>query len=401
MASPPVARVREDIAANAQLAPPPPLAAYPRVSRARIALVHDYLFEQGGAENVFLTFASLFPQAPIYTSVYNGSSVSADFAAYDVRPSFLQRLAREKRRAKALLPLYPLAFQTVDLTGYDLVLSSSSGFAKGVCAPVGARHVCYCHTPAHFIWDLPGYARSHDGGRFPAALLAAPLIPALKLWDCHTAQRVDTFIANSAHTAKRIACFYHREAEVLHPPVNLAAWKVSSAEGDYYLVVSRLVPYKRIDLAVRAFSRLGLPLRVIGDGPDRSRLQQLAGPCVRFEGRVTADVLAERYARCRALILPGVEDLGLTALEAQASGRPVIAYRAAGALETVVEGVTGAFFDEQTADALADIVRQVDVERFDSALIRGHAAEFDMPRFLARLLSLLERELAGGGRCLA
>jgi glycosyltransferase involved in cell wall biosynthesis len=379
------------------------VAHYPRLARARIALVHDYLFEAGGAEYVAGVLCQLFPQAPLYTSVVDPHTLSAEFAGRDLRTSFMQRLAHQKRYAKALLPLYPFAFAGFDFGGYDLVLSSSSGFAKDIHVPAGVSHVCYCHTPAHFIWDLHTYARSHARRGPPLDLLAAPLIPALKAWDRATARGVTTFIANSAHTKSRIAAVYRRDATVIYPPVDLTRWHTSDQLDDNYLVVSRLQPYKRVDLAVRACTALGLPLRVVGDGPDRERLLSLAGPTVTFEGRVPFDVLRQRYARCRALILPGSEDLGLTALEAQASGRPVIALRAGGALETVAEGSTGVFFDLHDPDALARVLRSFDPLAFDPVAIRAHAATFDVPIFGEHLLALLEtvlaeRSLSGRGR---
>jgi glycosyltransferase involved in cell wall biosynthesis len=374
---------------------PAPISSdrYPRLANARIALIHDYLFEQGGAEYVVAVLCDLFPKAPLYTSILDRERVSPIFARREVRTSFMQRLVQRKSRARALLPLYPLAFRSFDLADFDIVLSSSSAFAKGITVPDHLPHVCYCHTPAHFIWDLPAYAQSHAQGGFPLDLLAAPLVPALKAWDRRTSRRVEAFLANSAHTAARIADLYGRRADVLHPPVDLAAWSPCAQVDEYYLIVSRLLPYKRIDVAVRAFAQLGLPLRVVGDGPDRQRLQSLAGPSVTFEGRIATEALRERYARCRALILPGSEDLGLTALEAQASGRPVIAYRAGGALETVIEGVTGAFFDSQTPEALAAVIQRFAWESFDPVAVRANAARFDISVFCEGLLAYLERLL--------
>lgn len=366
---------------------------YPLLANARVALVHDYLFEQGGAEQVVAVLCDLFPDAPLYTSILDAERVSPVFARREIRTSFMQRLARRKSHARALLPLYPLAFRSFDLADFDIVLSSSSAFAKGVSVPDHIPHVCYCHTPAHFIWDLPRYAQSHLWGSFPLDMLATPLVPALKAWDRRTSRGVTAFLANSAHTAARITDLYGRSAEVLHPPVNVAAWSPCAQVDDYYLVVSRLLPYKRIDVAVRAFTQLGLPLRVIGDGPDRQRLQSLAGPSVTFEGHVAIQTLRERFARCRAFILPGSEDLGLTALEAQASGRPVIAYRSGGALETITEGVTGAFFDSQTPEALATLIKRFAWDSFDPAAMRANAAQFDVSVFCEGLLAYLERLL--------
>lgn len=371
----------------------PLLAEYPHLQAARIALVHDYLFEQGGAENVVEALAGMLPQAPLYTSIYDPGSVSFAFASHEVHTSFLQHICRQKQRAKALLPLYPLAFRSLDLTGFDLVLSSSSGFALGAHPSVGARHVCYCHSPAHFIWDLHEYVQSRGSGQVPVALVAAPFVPLLKAWDVHAAHQVQHFVANSAHTAARVAHLYGRRAHVIPPPIRLRDWHLADTIGEYYLIVSRLLPYKRIDLAIQACNELRAPLRIVGDGPDRTRLQRLAGPTITFEGRIPRHVLARRYATCRAVILPGNEDLGITALEAQASGRPVIVYAASGAAETIIEGVTGTVFHEQSADALADRLRSLDVAAFEPQAARAHAAEFDIAHFRQRMLSLLENVL--------
>jgi glycosyltransferase involved in cell wall biosynthesis len=371
-----------------------PLARFPHLARARVALVHDYLFEAGGAEYVAGVLCQLFPDAPLYTSIVDPRTLAPAFTGHELRTSFMQRITHQKRFAKALLPLYPFAFRRFDFSAYDLIVSSSSGFAKDVRVPPGVTHVCYCHTPAHFIWDLNTYARSHASRGLPLDLLVAPLLPALRAWDRATAQSVAAFVANSAHTRSRIATVYGRDATVIYPPIELSAWHTSSERDDYFLVVSRLLPYKRVDLAVRACTALGLPLRVVGAGPDRERLQAIAGPTVVFEGRVATEVLRQRYARCQAFILPGAEDLGLTALEAQAAGRPVIALRAGGALETVREGTTGAFFDAPEPEALAEILRTFDSTAFDPAVIRAHAASFDVGVFSERLLALLDGVLA-------
>ena len=395
MGMPPPASERERLdATSASQALAGLRARFPRLARARVALVHDYLFEAGGAEYVAGVLCRLFPDAPLYTSLLDPNTLTPDFASHDIRTSFMRHLAHQKRFAKALLPLYPFAFRSFDFRAYDLVVSSSSGFAKDIRVPAGVRHVCYCHTPAHFIWDLDTYARSHASGGPPLELLATPLVPALKAWDRATARTVDAFVANSAHTRARISQVYGRDATVIYPPVDLRMWQPSDELDDSFLVVSRLQPYKRIDLAVRACTALELPLRVVGDGPDRERLQALAGPTISFEGRVPLDALRQRYARCQALILPGSEDLGLTALEAQASGRPVIALRAGGALETVAEDVSGAFFDHPDTDALVNVLRDFNPRAFDPLAIRAHAATFDIGVFGQRLLELLDGVLA-------
>jgi glycosyltransferase involved in cell wall biosynthesis len=365
--------------------------AYPAVrselAGLRVALVHDYLFEQGGAENVVEVFCELFPNAPLFTSIWDHATVSPAFATRDVRTSFMQKLIRRKRYAKALLPLYPLAFEQFDFAGFDLVLSSSSGFAKDIRPGARAVHVCYCHTPARFLWDFGNYLKV--GGVGLMGKLAQPLIGPLRWWDRHTVARVDTFVANSRNTAARIQRIYGRASTVIYPPIDLRQWYISETVEDYYLVVSRLLPYKRIDIVIEAFNRLGKPLVIVGAGPDMRRLQYMAGAQVHFLGRVPRERLHQLYARAAALILPGAEDLGLTALEAQASGRPVIAYGAGGALETVVDGVTGRFFTEQTATSLLATLAQFNPAGYDPQQLRRHAAAFDKGAFKQRIAALI------------
>ncbi len=352
----------------------------------KVALVHDYLFEQGGAENVFEVMAGMFPDAPIYTSIYDPETVSPAFRVREVRTSFLQRVTRDKERAKRLLPLYPLAFGRMKLRGYDLVLSSSSSFAKGIDAG-GARHVCYCHTPPRFLWQTDRYIEQVRRPWKRTALRLATGM--LRARDRRDADSVTTFIANSRVTQGRIARVYRRDATVVNPPIDIGEFHRSDAVGDYYLIVSRLIPYKRADIVIESCNRLGLPLVVVGDGPDFARLEGLAGPTVTMRGRLPRREVVDLLARCRALVFPGEEDFGLTPLEAMASGRPVIAYRAGGALETVVEGATGAFFDARTADSVARALRRFDASHYDPARIRAHAASFDRACFEERLRRLL------------
>jgi len=358
----------------------------------RVALVHDYLFEQGGAENVVEVLCELFPDAPLFTSVWDRSMVSATFATRDVRTSFLQRLSRRKRYARALLPLYPLAFDRFDFQAFDLVLSSSSGFAKDIRPGKGTIHICYCHTPARFLWDFGSYLKA--GGENLMGVLARPLIGPLRWWDRYTAARVDVFIANSLNTAARIQRCYGRPATVIYPPIDLQQWRISDTVEDYYLIVSRLLPHKHIDVVIEAFNRFKKPLVIVGAGQDMRRLQRMGNGQISFLGRVPQPQLRELYARAAALILPGAEDLGLTALEAQASGRPVIAYGAGGALETVIDGVTGCFFPEQTAESLLDTLARFNPRQYDPWELRRHAATFDKARFKQRIISLIATSLS-------
>ncbi len=358
----------------------------------RVALVHDYLNQPGGAEKVVEVFTEMFPGAPIYTSVYDPRAMPDVWRGLDIRTSFMQSIWRGVSGAKMLLPLFPSAFESFDLREYDLVLSSTTAFAKGVITQPETCHVCYCNSPARFLWRYHDYVR-HE--RFPPGtqrflpLLATPL----RMWDYNAAQRVDYFIAGSHNAGRRIAKHYRRESDVVQAPIEVSRFSPSEQVEDYFLVVSRLQAYKAIHLAVEACSRLDLPLRVIGDGPDRPRLQAMAGASVRFLGRLPDDQVRRQMARARALIVPGEEDYGLAPLEAQASGRPVIAYRAGGALETIREGSTGLYFDEPTVDSLAQVLARFE-DSFDPAVVRAHAQAFDTAVFKQRLYQVLAQRYA-------
>ncbi len=358
----------------------------------KVALVHDYLNQMGGAERVLLALHELYPDAPIYTSIYAPQRVDPAFGRLDIRASFMQRLPLVTRHHQPFLPLYPLAFERLDLRAYDLILSSSSAFAKGGIAPPGALHICYCHTPMRWAWSYQDYIAGERVGPLPRLLLPL-LMRRLRAWDQATARRVDHFIANSPLVAQRIASYYQREAVVIPPPVETVNYSLAPVQENFFLIVSRLVPYKRIDLAIEAFNRLRLPLKIIGIGRDRARLERLAGPTITFLGWLPDAQVRDYLARCRALIHPGAEDFGLTPLEAQASGRPVIAYGAGGALSSVIEGVTGLFFRERSPSALAEAVQRFRPDQFDPQTIRHHAEEFDIRRFQQRVARFIQASL--------
>ena len=351
---------------------------------ARIAIVHDYLNQMGGAERVLEVLHEVFPTAPIYTSMYAPALVSPAFGQMEVHTSFMQRLPFATRRHQAFLPFYPAAFEQFDLSGYDVVLSMSSAWSKGVVTPPETCHVCYCLTPMRFAWQSHAYAAQERIPRW-AGWLLPHILTWLRTWDVTTAQRVDAFVAISRAVAMRIGKYYRRSATVIHPPVDTQRYAPADSHDDYFLVVSRLVPYKRIDLAVRACTELGLPLKVVGAGRDRARLEAVAGPTVEFLGRLPDATIRELMARCRAFLFPGEEDFGLTPLEAQASGRPVIALARGGALETVVDGVTGRLFPEPTVAALATALTGLRDTDFDARTIRRHAVRFDTSHFKRRL----------------
>ena len=351
----------------------------------RVAIVHDWLNQAGGAEVVLRALKSMFPNAPVYTSIYWPDAVP-DMRGWDIRVSFMDRLPGVHRHHQPYLPLYPLAFERFDLRDYDLVLSNKSGFCHGVITPPETRHLCYCLTPTRYLWQTEAYLRREQVGALGRAGLRL-VLPWLRRWDRRAArERVDAFAAISREIQARIRRFYGRDAVVIYPPVDVRRFQPSrNGIGDYFLVLSRLVPYKRLDLAIQAFNKLGLPLVVIGDGRDRPHLEAMAGPNIRFLGRQPDHVVREYLAHCQALVFPGYEDFGLTPVEAQAAGRPVIAYAAGGALDTVIDGVTGTFFHEQTSEALAEAVARFDARRFDPCVIREHARRFDLSHFQQRL----------------
>jgi glycosyltransferase involved in cell wall biosynthesis len=359
----------------------------------RVALVHDRLNEMGGSDRMLLTFHEIFPHAPIYTAIYAPKAMDRRFRDLDIRTSFMQRLPGVLRHHQPYLPVYPFAFEFMDLREYDLVISSSFAFAKGVLTRPDALHICYCHTPMRWAWRYEDYVEREQLGRFARALLP-PIITWLRHWDYVTSSRVDYYIANSPTVAARIAKFYRREAAVIPPPTETSRYSVAPTHDDYFLIVSRLIPYKRIDLAVEAFTRLGLPLRIIGSGRNEKQLKRLAGKNIKFLGQLPDAAVRDHMARCRALIFPGEEDFGMTPVEAQASGRPVIAYGAGGALSSVIEGETGAFFREQTVESLIEAVQNFRDDQFDPQRIRRHAEEFDTQRFKDRVSHFVEAKVA-------
>lgn len=360
---------------------------------ARVALVHDWLNQIGGAEDVLERLVEMFPEAPIYTSMYWRQGMPPAYRDWDVRTTWMDRLPGIHRHHQPYLPLYPAAFGRLDVSHHDLVLSNKSGFCHGVRTG-DAIHVCYCLAPTRYVWDFEAYAAREA---LPGALKAAlhPLIATLRRWDYRAAQRVDHFIAISHEIQDRIQRYYHRDSAIIHPPVETHRFRPSTEHDDYYLIVSRLVPYKRIDLAVRAFNRLGRPLLVAGDGRDRDALEAVAGPHVTFLGHVPDEELPALFARCRAYVLPGSEDFCIAPVQAQAAGRPVIAYGAGGALDTVISGGTGVFFYEQTPDALAEAVRAFDPEGIDPQACCTNAERFAVGIFREKLQEFLLEQVSG------
>ena len=371
----------------------------------RVALIHDWLTGMRGGERCLEVFCELFPDADLFTLLHVPGSVSPVIERHRIVTSFVQRLPWAARRYRYYLPLFPAAVEAFDLRGYDLVLSSSHCVAKGARPAAGGTHVSYCLTPMRYVWDLYD---DYFGDRASPLVRAAmpPIAARLRRWDRRSSARVGRFVAISRHVAARIARCYDRTADVVYPPVDVARFGVAGDDaGEFYLVVSALVPYKRIDLAIEAMRRLGLRLLVVGSGPEERRLRKLAGPDVEFLGwRPDAEV-AELYRRCRAVLFPGCEDFGIVPLEAMAAGRPVIAFAAGGALETVVapggaDPPTGLFFETQTVDALVEAIRRLEsgAVAFAPKALRARAEDFDRPRFKERVAALIGTSLAGSAR---
>lgn len=362
----------------------------------RVALVHDWLNQMGGAENVLEEFVEMFPGAPIFTSMYGPDKMPDLYRALPIRTTFMQRLPGILDRHQVYLALYPAAFQSTDLSEFDLILSNKSGFCHGVRSRRGERravHVCYCLTPTRFLWLYEQYReRERIGGLLDLGL--KPLLAMLRRWDFAAAQRVDYFIAISTVVQERIRRIYDRESVVVHPPVDTRRFTPdpSAPVGDYYLVVSRLIPYKRIDLAVRAFRELpDERLIVVGSGRARQALEDVAGPNVSFLGWQPVERILELMRGCKAFIFPGLEDFGITPVEAMSAGRPVIAFRGGGALDTVVPGETGEFFDRQTPGMLKQTLEAFDPQAYDPARCRAQAEQFSQEAFRTRLLESLEK----------
>lgn len=358
----------------------------------KVALVHDWLTNMGGAERVVINFKEIFKDAPIYTTIYNPDNLGDELKNIDVRTSFLQNKKDAKKNHQKYFPFMPMAFESFDLNDYDIVLSSSSSCAKGVVTNPNTMHVCYCHSPMRYGWEFYyEYANTTDMKKLKKKLLKY-FMDYMRIWDNVSSNRVDYFIANSENVARRIWKHYRRESVVIHPPVRCNLFNISDEDEDYFLIVSRLVEYKKIDLAIEAFNELRLPLIIIGDGSEREKLESKAKGNIKFLGRQPDNVIKKYYSKCRAFIFPGEEDFGITPLESQASGRPVIAFGKGGALETVVDGQTGIFFDEQTVDELKLAVKKFQNIDFDKKVIRKHAEEFDEAIFKGKIKDFIDEK---------
>jgi glycosyltransferase involved in cell wall biosynthesis len=366
-----------------------------KANKLKVALVHDWMNQVGGAEDVLETLVDLFPDAPLYTSLYWPEKMPAHWQSWDIRTAFINRLPFAQRRQQLYFPLYPYAFEQFDFNDYDLVLSNKSGFCHGVITGPDTTHICYCLTPTRYVWRYQQYARQENLGRM-VHLMLQPFLTQLRLWDRLAADRVDHFIAISEEVRRRIGKIYRREAAIIYPPVDTGRFEPAAGQiDDYYLIVGRLVPYRRIDLLIEAFNHLQRPLVIAGSGRDRERLEAMAGPNITFLGYVPDDQLPELMAKCRAFMFPGEEDFGIAPIQAMAAGRPVIAYAAGGAKETVIPG-TGRLFAEQTVAAIIEAVESFDPNSVSPAFIRRHAEQFDVSRFKQQMMDFIEEKIRKG-----
>ncbi|MBT4209922.1 MAG: glycosyltransferase [Candidatus Komeilibacteria bacterium] len=356
----------------------------------KIALAHDHLFQIGGAEKVLVALATLNPQAPIFTLINDPKITKKILNQKNIVTSNLQKIPGINKLFKYFLVLMPRVWEKTDLSSYDLIISSSSAFVKGVKTGHNNKHICYCHAPTRYLWD----DKEEYIGNLPEGKLLKNFLPKvlnkLQNWDFSKAQEVDHFIANSHFIANKIKKHYKKNSVVIHPPVRVADFHISEEVEDYYLIVSRLRPYKKVDLAIQAFNNLKLPLKIIGGGSELRKLKKMAHSNIEFLGEVSDKERNYHLARCKAFIYPQLEDFGISALEAMSSGRPVIAYAKGGALETVIDNQTGLFFEEQTWESLAHKILRFDHAKFDSKIIREHAKKFDEKRFKEKILNLIE-----------
>lgn len=359
----------------------------------KIALVHDWLVSAGGAEQVLWTFHKIYPNAPIYTLVYDPACAAGKFKECDIHTTYIQKIPFSKKLYKNMLPLMPKAWESLDLTEYDVILSDCSSCCKGVITRPDALHICYCHTPTRYIWDLY-YEYKENAGLLKKVLMPG-MIHKVRIWDRLAADRVDYFIANSEFTAQRIEKFYKAKAEVIYP----CGWNnvpeempVVDQADDYYLVVCRLVAYKRVDIAIQTCNQLKKNLIVIGDGDEMKNLNKIAGETITFKGRLTNQELFHYFVHAKALLFPGVEDFGSTPLEAQSGGCPVIAFRAGGVLETVLENKTGKFFNNQTTESLAACIEEFEKTglEYTRTEIRKHSLGFSEERFIEQIRKCIE-----------
>ncbi|HYC79631.1 MAG TPA: glycosyltransferase [Candidatus Binatia bacterium] len=357
----------------------------------KVALVHDVLNQLGGAEKVLENFLEIWPDATIHTVFYDEEKTKGVFAKYKKKISALDNFPFAHKHPKLFLPLIPFAFERFDFSEYDVVISDSSAFAKFV--KTNKLNICYCHTPTRFLWTEPGYI---DTQRYPwiLKLLGKVILPFIRKWDYRAAQRPDYMLANSENVKSRIEKYYQRDSFVIPPPIDAEFYQPSTTKKDYFLTVSRLEPYKKIDLIIKAFIKLNLPLKVAGTGTLLNVFKAISGSNIEILGRVSDEELRNLYAQAKAFVFAAEEDAGITLLEAQAAGTPVIAYRAGGALEVVKEGVTGEFFNRQEITDIENAVKSFDSGKYNSQTVRANAMQFDKKNFQKQIREFVEQKFA-------
>jgi glycosyltransferase involved in cell wall biosynthesis len=363
----------------------------------RTAIVHEWFTSMRGGEKCVEALCELFPRATVFTLMHVKGSVSPTIEQMPIQTSFIQKLPFAANRYRYYLPLFPGAVQRFDLEKFDLVVSSNHCVAKGVRVPEHALHVCYCHSPMRYIWDLYDDYFGKDRAGVLTRIGMRAALPYLRRWDLRTASNPHYFIANSANVQRRIKDIYNRSSDIIYPPVNTSLFQLSGRNDGYFLVVSAFVPYKRIDLAIRAFNSTGDRLVIVGDGPDAGRLQEMAGPTIDFVGWQPDERLKDFYAGCRAVVFPGEEDFGIVPVEAMASGKPVIAYAKGGALETVVDTAglkTGVLFREQTVESLVEAIRRCKEAVFTPDILRSHALSFDREIYKQKMKEYIAKKWA-------
>jgi len=360
----------------------------------RIALIHDHLAQDGGAERVLKALADLYPEAPIFTLLYEKKYADKYYRHREIRTSIIQKLPGGISHYQWYMPFMPMAVEFFNLSDFDLVISDSSSFAKGVITSSQTLHICYCHTPTRYLWsDTHEYIEELKYNKYFKKVISL-VLNYIRMWDKLAADRVDKYIANSHFVAQRISKYYRRESVVIYPPVETERFKISNELGDYFLIGGRLAPYKRVDLVIEAFKQTQKKLKIFGDGVDLERLKNLARghKNIEFLGRVDDQAKAELYSQSLAFINPQEEDFGITAVEAMASGRPVIAYASGGALETVKDGVSGIFFNAQTAASLVQALNNFEAAKFDPRIIKQHAEQFSLAKFKEGIGKFIEKE---------
>jgi glycosyltransferase involved in cell wall biosynthesis len=360
-------------------------------NQKRIAIVHDALVVPAGSERVALNISNIFPDAPIYTSVYLPDNTFPEFKNKEIHTLPFSKMIKSERQFKSLYPLWYMGFSFLDLSQYDIIISSANYLAKFINPPAAATHICYLHNPIRFLWKSNVYSNQSVPYGQASLQLIRFLLPILQKIDINKTQKIKNIITNSKNIAKQIQNIYQMKADVIYPPVDINSYSISETPADYYLYAGRLISHKRVDLAIEACNQLNRKLIIAGDGFERSNLEKIAGKTIQFLGRVTDEQLKDLYANCRAFIFPSDEDFGLVPVEAQASGRPVIAYRSGGALESVIEYETGLFFDQQNVESLVETILRFESMKFNSDKIRQNAFRFDLDKFDSQILAYVQK----------